>query len=61
LRILKLELDPDLGYEPREGEEVVIAVDGTGIKVTNRAEWLRRKRKGYIKIYVAVDIRPSRW
>ncbi|MCL0039112.1 IS5 family transposase [Dehalococcoidia bacterium] len=56
LRIPKLDLDPDLGYEPREGETVVIAVDGTGIKVTNRGEWMRRKRKGYIKIHVGVDI-----
>lgn len=54
LRIPKLDLD--LGYEPREGEEVVIAVDGTGIKVTNRGEWMRKKRKGYIKIHVGVDI-----
>jgi hypothetical protein len=30
LRIPKLELDPDLGYEPQEGEKVVIAVDGDG-------------------------------
>jgi hypothetical protein len=51
LRIPKL----DTGYEPRGGEEVVIAVDSTGIKVTNRGGWMRRKRKGYIKIHVAVD------
>jgi len=57
LRLPKLELD--LGYEPREGEEVVIAVDGTGIKVTNRGEWMRKKRKGYIKIHVAVDIKTK--
>ena len=56
---LGLALDPDLGYVPREGEEVVIAVDGTGIKVTNRGEWMRKKRKGYIKIHVAVDTRTK--
>jgi hypothetical protein len=59
LRISKLELDPDLGYEPREGEEVVIAVDGTGIKVANRAEWMRKEREDYIKIHVAVDIKTK--
>jgi hypothetical protein len=59
LRIPKLELDPDLGYELREGEEVVIAVDGTRIKVTNRGEWLRKRRKGYIKIHVAVDTKTK--
>jgi hypothetical protein len=37
----------------------VIAVDSTGIKVTNRGEWMRRKRKGYIKIHVAVDTRTK--
>lgn len=47
LRIPKLGRDPDLGYEPREGEEVVIAVDGTGIKVTNRGEWLRKVPKAH--------------
>jgi len=38
---------------------VVIAVDGTGIKVTNRGEWMRKRRKGYIKIHVAVDTRTK--
>jgi len=56
-RIPKLQLD--LGYEPREGEEAVIAVDGTGMKVTNRGEWMRKKRKGYIKIRVAVDTKTK--
>jgi len=57
LRIPKLELNPALGYKQKEGEEVVIAIDGTGIKVTNRGEWMRKKRKGYIKIHVGVDIK----
>ena len=35
LRIAKLEISKELGYEQREGEEVVIALDSTGIKVTN--------------------------
>jgi len=60
LHIPKLNLDTDLGYEPRAGEEVVIAVDGSGIKVTNRGEWMRKKRKGYIKIHVGVDIETKR-
>jgi len=41
--------------------DVIIAIDSTGIKVTNRGEWMRHKwhcksRKGYLKIHVAVDI-----
>ena len=38
--------------------DIVIAIDGTGIKVTNRGEWMRHKwhvRKGYLKLHVAVD------
>jgi hypothetical protein len=46
LRIPNLVLSPDLGYEPKDEEEVVVAVNGTGIKVSNRGEWMRRKRKG---------------
>jgi len=38
----------------------VIAVDATGIQVTNRGEWRRRKRKGYVKIHVAVDTQTKR-
>jgi hypothetical protein len=55
LRVPKL--DMELGYEPK-GEP--IAVDATGIKVTNRGEWRRRKRKGYVKIHVAVDTKTKR-
>lgn len=58
LRIPRLELPPNLGYV-RRGEEVVIAVDSTGVKVTNRGEWMRRKRKGYVKVHVAVDTKTK--
>ncbi|HSL13715.1 MAG TPA: IS5 family transposase [Nitrososphaeraceae archaeon] len=42
---------------------VVIAIDSTGIKVTNRGEWIRHKwnvKRGYLKIHVAVDIKRKR-
>ena len=45
------------------GNEIVIALDSTGIKVSNRGEWIRHKwhvRKGYLKIHVAVDIKRKR-
>ena len=38
----------------------VIAIDSTGIKVTNRGEWIRHKwnvKRGYLKIHIAVDIK----
>ncbi len=41
LRLPKLDLDP---YQPKEGKEVVIAMDAMGITVTNREEWMRRER-----------------
>ena len=45
----------------------MIAVDSTGIKATNRGEWMldkwknkKRMRKGFIKIHVAVDIKTKK-
>ena len=38
-------------------DNFVIAIDSTGIKVTNRGEWIRHKwnvKKGYLKIHVPV-------
>ena len=54
---IKINLDPKVNLER---EDIVIAVDITGIKVTNRGEWIldkwkkKRIRKGFIKIHVAV-------
>jgi hypothetical protein len=42
---------------------LVIAIDSTGIKVTNRGQWLRDKwniRKGYLKIHIAVNIKNKK-
>ncbi len=58
-RINKLEIK----INERLGNDIVIALDSTGIKVTNRGEWIRHKwhvRKGYLKIHVAVDIKRKR-
>jgi len=46
-------------------DDFVIVLDSTGIKVTNRGEWLRKKhgkkaRKGWIKLHVAFDIKRKR-
>jgi hypothetical protein len=45
--------------------EVIVAVDSTGIKVTNRGEWMRRKwwrkeRKGWIKVHIAVNVKTKK-
>jgi IS5 family transposase len=45
------------------GNDIVIALDSTGIKVANRGEWMRHKwhvRKGYLKIHITVDIKKKR-
>lgn len=44
-------------------DKFVIAVDSTGIKVSNRGEWIAHKwnvKRGYLKIHLAVDIRKKR-
>ncbi|HXS60984.1 MAG TPA: transposase, partial [Candidatus Sulfopaludibacter sp.] len=46
-----------------DDENIVIAVDSTGIKVTNRGQSIRDKwgiRKGYLKIHIAVDIKGKK-
>jgi IS5 family transposase len=53
----------DSGTEIDESEDVVIAIDSTGIKVTDRGQWLRDKwsvkKKGYLKIHVAVNVKAK--
>ena len=42
---------------------IIIAIDSTGIKITNRGQWLRDKwniRKGYLKIHVAVNVKTKK-
>lgn len=55
-RIQKMELKLP---ERKEGEDLVIALDSTGVKVTNRGEWIREKwkvRRGWVKVHIAVDV-----
>jgi len=45
------------------GNDIVLAVDGSGIKVSNRGEWIRRKwkiRRGFLKIHIAVDVKRKK-
>lgn len=61
---MKINLDPSVN--PSEKNDIVIAVDSTGIKVTNRGEWIfdkwknKRIRKGFTKIHVAVNIKTRK-
>jgi len=58
-RISNLELNT-----PIPENDVVVAVDSTGMKVTSRGDWMREKhgveRKGWIKVHVAVDVETRR-
>jgi hypothetical protein len=45
--------------EVKEGKDLVIALDSTGVKVSNRGEWMREKwkvRRGWIKVHIVVDV-----
>ncbi len=53
----------DIKINERLGNDIIIALDSTGIKVANRGEWIRDKwhvRRGYLKIHVAVDIKKKK-
>jgi hypothetical protein len=43
-------------------EDITVAVDSTGIRVTNRGEWMREKwgaRRGWIKLHVMIDVETN--
>ncbi|MEM3401688.1 MAG: IS5 family transposase [Candidatus Hadarchaeales archaeon] len=53
---LKLEITETL--LDHDGEEVVVSLDSSGLKVSNRGDWMRKVWKvhrGWIKIHIAVD------
>src|SRR6476469_3879025 len=55
--------DLDKKNKQFKDEYIVIAIDSTGIKVTNRGQWMREKwniRKGYLKIHVAVNVKTKK-
>ena len=56
--------DVDNKNKDFEDEYIVIAIDSTGIKVTNRGQWMREKwhvkKKGYLKIHVAVNVKTKK-
>jgi hypothetical protein len=56
-------LDVRLDEEDRYGDDLIIAVDASGIKVANRGDWMRHKwkvRRGYLKIHIAVDVKRKK-
>ena len=64
-RINRLDIKINDGYKSslQHDDFFVIAIDSTGIKVSNRGEWIRHKwnvKRGYLKIHLAVDIKKKR-
>jgi len=59
------DLQPRFERSLREpGNDVVVAIDASGIKVTNRGDWIREQwnrkpRRGYLKIHIAVDTKTK--
>ena len=59
---LDIKVIGDGGKELKD-EYIIIAIDSTGIKVTNRGQWMNEKwkvRKGYLKIHVAVNVKSRK-
>ena len=59
---LDIKID-DANKSSLHDDHFVIAIDSTGIKVSNRGEWIRHKwnvKRGYLKIHLAVDIKKKR-
>lgn len=55
---IKVDLDPDVDLD----KDITIAVDSSGIKVSNRGEWIRKVwkvRRGFIKVHIALDIKTK--
>jgi Transposase DDE domain len=60
---IKISIDGADKFNLHNDDNFVIAIDSTGIKVTNRGEWIRHKwkvKRGYLKIHIAVDIKRKR-
>ena len=59
---LDIKID-DANKSSLHDDHFVIAIDSTGIKVSNRGEWIRHKwnvKRGYLKIHLAVDLKKKR-
>jgi len=60
----RLDIDSNGRVEDDDDGDIDIAIDSTGIKVTNRGQWLEicgiSERKGtYLKIHVAVKVKTK--
>ncbi len=62
---LDIKIDDNKSKEFKD-EYIVIAIDSTGIKVTDRGQWmqdkwnLRKNKKGYLKIHIAINVKTKK-
>ena len=59
-RVNRLDVKLD---EEDYGNDLVIAMDASGVKVSNRGDWIRHKwkvKRGYLKIHIAVDVKRKK-
>ena len=57
------EFEQDHAFRPEPGSAVRLAVDSTGIKNSNRGEWIRVKwnvKRGFFKMHILVDVDTRR-
>ena len=67
-RINRLDIKIEAKSKKFEDDYIVIAIDSTGIKVTNRGQWMidkwktssNKNKKGYLKIHIAVDVKTKK-
>src|SRR5689334_19206176 len=59
---IRIKEDDNKKNKEFQDDYIVNAIDSTGIKITNRGQWMRDKwnvknnKKGYLKIHVAVNV-----
>ncbi len=61
---LNIQINNNTGRVSKD-EYIIITIDSTGIKVTNRGQWMQDKwniknKKGYLKIHVAVNVKTKK-
>jgi len=59
-RVSKMKVD--MASNVQLDRDVTIAVDSSGIKVSNRGEWIHKKwrvQRGFIKVHIAVDVKTK--
>ena len=60
-RVNKLKIK--INDNPNGDDEIILAIDNTGIKIANRGEWMRQKWhmwRGFLKIHVGADVKTKK-